>query len=256
MHKTIHRTGAVFGSGRMRRTRLGQPVSLGGRDPRAAEAATGSAAKRTNPVGFDLPTPTLLKVVLLLVGLWLLTRLWSLFLLIFSALLLTAALEPLVARLERRRWPRVHTVALLAVTLLTGIALILVLVVQPLATQGWQLIDDLPTYLNRARTFVPLGSTPAAPAQNSTEAPAVEPETVISKGIAVGADIVRVLTQLLLVITMAAYLLVDGERVFTWITRFLPPGRQEPLRRTLPAVSRVVSGYLVGQFITSLLFGV
>ncbi|MDP9473587.1 MAG: AI-2E family transporter [Chloroflexota bacterium] len=255
MDKTNHRLSIVLGNGHVARTRLGQPVSLRGGSVRATPTATGNTVKRANPVGFDLPTPTLLKVVLLLVGLWLLTRLWSLFLLIFSALLLTAALEPLVARLERRGWPRARTVALLAVTLLAGIALILVLIVQPLVTQGWQLIEDLPEYLDRARRLVPLGSTPAAPAQTTTEAPAVEPDAVISQGIEVGADIVRVLTQLLLVVTMAAYLLVDGERVFSWIARFLPPGRQVQLRRTLPAVSRVVSGYLVGQFITSLLFG-
>ncbi|MDP9357159.1 MAG: hypothetical protein M3R02_18105 [Chloroflexota bacterium] len=62
-----------------------------------------------------------------------------------------------------------------------------------------------------------LGGAPAAPGQTTPEPPAVEPEAVISEGIEVGSDIVRVMTQLLLIVTMAASLLVDGEPVFSWV---------------------------------------
>lgn len=50
----------------------------------------------------ELPYRTIARVVLSLALLWLLGRLWTLLLLLFIALLLAAALDPVVARLQRR----------------------------------------------------------------------------------------------------------------------------------------------------------
>jgi predicted PurR-regulated permease PerM len=55
---------------------------------------------------------------------------------------------------------------------------------------------------------------------------------------------------------MTAYLLADGERIYDWTVRYLPHGQRMRVRQALPEISRVVSGYLLGQFLTSLLFGV
>ncbi len=221
---------------------------------RSVDGGGASRNGSTPRIGFDLPTPTLLKVVLLLVGLWLLARLWSFLVLVVAALLLTAALDPLVTRLERRGWPRARTVALLVVAIASAVALIVLLVVPPLVGQGQQLVADLPGYLDRARGMFQPRAALSSPAEVGTAGGPVEPETLISGGLEVGANVIGWLTQILLVITMAAYLLVDGERVFSSVVRFLPLDRRAKVRRVLPEISRVVSGYLIGQCLTSLLF--
>ncbi len=60
----------------------------------------------------------------------------------------------------------------------------------------------------------------------------------------------------LFVLVLALYLVVDGERVYGWLSRYLSPVQQIRVRRAMPEVVTIVSGYVVGQTITSLLFGI
>ncbi len=60
----------------------------------------------------------------------------------------------------------------------------------------------------------------------------------------------------LFVLVLALYLVVDGERVYGWLARYLSPVQQIRVRRAMPEVVTIVSGYVVGQTITSLLFGI
>ncbi len=85
----------------------------------------------------ELPTRTIAKVILVLAGLWLLGRLWSLLLLLFIALLLAAALDPVVTRLERRGCPRPASVTLIVLVLVGLVALILLLLVPPVIDWAW-----------------------------------------------------------------------------------------------------------------------
>jgi predicted PurR-regulated permease PerM len=84
---------------------------------------------------------------------------------------------------------------------------------------------------------------------------AQDPSLYLSHLEDVGMKILTTLTQLLLLVTMTAYLLVaDGERTLFWIFRYLPTHHRSKIRQALPEVSHVVSSYLVGQLITSALF--
>ena len=54
---------------------------------------------------------------------------------------------------------------------------------------------------------------------------------------------------------LTAYLLADGERIYDWTVRYLPQDHRVRVRQALPEISRIVSDYLLGQLLTSLLFG-
>jgi predicted PurR-regulated permease PerM len=54
---------------------------------------------------------------------------------------------------------------------------------------------------------------------------------------------------------MTAYLLLDGQRIYRWCVRYLPDDQEAKVRQALPEISHVVSGYIAGQALTSLLFG-
>jgi predicted PurR-regulated permease PerM len=213
-------------------------------------------AEPTVRARLEVPTRTIVKVALALLVLWLGVRLASVLLEVFCALLLTAALDPLVTRLEGRGWRRSTAVAALLGVLLAVTAGLLALTVPPLIRQGTQLATDLPGYLDRSQPYFRDHPKLYTQVHTFLDTRAKDPSLYLSHAQAVGTGVVTFVTRSLLVLTMTAYLLVaDGERSLFRLFGYLPPAQRAKVRRALPEVSRVVSGYAVGQVVTSTLFG-
>jgi predicted PurR-regulated permease PerM len=229
----------------------------------SVQAVAGDGTKPSGPlvpapvtVRHEVPIRTIATVLAVLAVLWLLAQLWSLLLSLFVALLLTAALDPPVSRLERRGVPRAASIAVFVLALagiVTGIA---VLVVPPLVEQGNQLAEAFPGYLDRLRAFTRANPEVFTRLQGVTAGSDADPQVVAARFLAVGAGLFRGISAFVIVLVMTAYLLADGERIYDWTVRYLPQGQRIRVRQALPEISRVVSGYLLGQFLTSLLFGV
>ena len=128
------------------------PTGTGDTSGTPVEPPTGTASTTTTRI--ELPAATIAKVVLTLAILWLVGRLWTVLLLVFIALLIAAALDPIVGRLERRGWPRSASVALIVAVGVAALGGVGWLLVAPLAAQGRQLATDLPGYVEQAQTLV------------------------------------------------------------------------------------------------------
>ncbi|MGI8477123.1 MAG: AI-2E family transporter [Thermomicrobiales bacterium] len=205
----------------------------------------------------EVPPRTIATVALGILLIWLALKLSSVLLLVFIALLLTAALDPLVTRLERRGWGRSTAGSVLILTMLVVIGGTLALTVPPMITEGRQLAAQLLTYVQDAQPYFKNQPDAYAKLQDLVNRRAKDPALYLSHARAVGLTAGTVLTQVILLVTMTAYLLIaDGERTLFWAFRYLPASQRPKIRRALPDISRVVSGYVVGQFLTSLLFGI
>jgi predicted PurR-regulated permease PerM len=203
----------------------------------------------------EVPPRTIATVAIGLLLIWLLIQLSSVLLQVFLALLLTAALDPLVTRLERRGWKRSTAVAALLILIFGTLLGVLALAVPAMVREAQQFANDLPTYVERTRPYFKNHPEDFARLQDFANRRAQDPSLYLSHAEAVGRGIVSAVTQLLLLITMTAYLLIaDGERTLFWIFRYLPVSQRPKIRQALPEISRVVSAYLVGQLITSALF--
>src|SRR4051812_41252322 len=111
-----------------RRGRKEQPVHL----PQTVIATSNADADApTVRARIEVPTRTILKVVLSIVIIWLAIRLSSVVLEIFCALLLTAALDPLVTRLEGRGWKRSTAVTAILLSILVISAALLTVMLTP-----------------------------------------------------------------------------------------------------------------------------
>ena len=207
-------------------------------------------------VRHEIPIRTIVTVLAVLAVLWLLAQLWTLLLSLFVALLLTAALDPPVSRLERRGVPRAASIAIFVLTLAGIVAGIAVLVVPPLIEQGTQLAEAAPGYLERFRLFTQANPEVFTRVQAAAAGSDADPQAVASRFLAAGTGLFRGISAFLIVLVMTAYLLADGERIYDWTVRYLPQDQRIRVRQALPEISRVVSGYLLGQLLTSLLFGV
>jgi predicted PurR-regulated permease PerM len=203
----------------------------------------------------EVPPRTIATVAIGLLLIWLLIKLSTVLIQVLLALLLTAALDPLVTRLERRGWTRTRAVGMLLLGTFIIILAVLALAVPAMISEGRQLSSDLPSYVERARPYFKGHPDAYARLQDFANRRAKDPSLYLSHAKTVGLGIGTLLAQLLLLTTMTAYLLVaDGERLLFWLFRYIPVSQRPKIRQALPEISHVVSAYVVGQIITSALF--
>jgi predicted PurR-regulated permease PerM len=206
----------------------------------------------------EIPWRTVVRVLLILIIIWLLHQLWSVILMFIIALFFTAALAPFVSRIEHRGHRRGTAVAITLLAVLALQALFLVLLLQPLIDEARDLSDNLPQYTNdltnRFQTRYPDIYDWAQEQSNKVQSDGVD--VPVNGLVSVASTIVTVISNGLLVFVMTAYMLADGRRIYEWSVRYLPDGPEAKVRRTIPEISKVVSGYVVGQLATSIAFGV
>ncbi len=223
-------------------------------DHDALRAGRANEAKITTR--FELPASTIAKVILTLAGIWLLFRLWPLLVQLVVAFLLAAALDPSVTRLERRGWPRSASIAAITAGFLAVVGLVLWLLIPPLIEQGANFASNLPAYTDRVQGL--LNKYPAVQEriESASAEGSADPTAVFTGALAFGSGLVQGVATFFIVLVLTVYLLVDGERVYSWVTHYLPPRQRAKIRLAMPEISKVVSGYIIGQAITSLIFGV
>jgi predicted PurR-regulated permease PerM len=208
----------------------------------------------------ELPWRTVAKVILILVLIWLLLRLWSILLLVMIGLLLSAALDPAVAMLERRGLKRGRAVAVIFFALLGVISLLLLLAIPPMIQEGADFAEDLPEYVERTRgllesRYPSVYERMVDFAQQQAEGGGTI-DIPVPQVLSVGAGILQAVSNTLLVIVMTAYFLTGGRRIYAWSVRYLPDRYETRVRQTIPEISRTVSGYVLGQSVLCISFGI
>lgn len=205
----------------------------------------------------EIPMRTVAQIILTLVLIWLVARLFSVILTFIIALMLTAALAPAVNWLERHGVKRILAVAITLITMLAGIGLLVFLLLQPIIDESRQFVDDFPGYVDdlSSRFNTDLPDLYDKIQENAQQLKAEDLAGPVENVVSVGRSLFTGASNALLVLVMTAYLLSDGRRIYLWLVRYLPDHQEAKVRRALPEISSVVSGYVVGQLATSFLFG-
>ena len=198
----------------------------------------------------------MVRVIAALAVIFLLLQLWTTLLLIFIAFLVAIALTPLVVRLEDKGVPRPAAVSGIVLLLVSVIALLLWLLIPPLVDQGRAFANDFDEYVQQAQSFVGGNGALSDQIESATDGTGPSPSTIFSGFLAIGTNLVQGIANFLIVVVLAVYILIDGERIYNWIARYLPPRQRAKVRQALPEISKVVSGYVIGQSINSTLFGI
>lgn len=209
---------------------------------------------RTVITRIEIPIRTIVTVVLAIGVLWLVGRLWHQILLFVVALLIALAVDPAVMHLQRRGWRRGSAVGLLLVIFLALIALPLAFIVPRVILQAERLINNLPTYVEDLQAL--LRDYPEAQTwvQNNTDQFSADPAAIFGGVVSVGTGVFSGLANLLILVTIAIYLMLEGPRLFDWLTRGLSPSRRARAWRVRTDVSHAVGGWVRGQAIVSTMF--
>jgi len=187
--------------------------------------------------------------------------------LVFIALFLSVALGPPVDFFARRRVPLVgrlvpRGLAILVVYALIGLTVFGVglLVVPPIVTQVNSFAAKAPDYLNQVTKNKTLAKydrryhvtqklreqASKLPAKLSKAAGALRDVTV---------GVFSALVQLITVLTIAFFLLLDGERIAGFLFGLARPQTESRAREIAEDIYRAVSGYVAGNLVISLIAG-
>ena len=193
-------------------------------------------------------------------ALYLLYRIRSVIGLVFIAIFIAVALGRAVDRFERfgmKRWIAILTTYL---WLLLAVFLVGLLVVPPIVNETNRFVKDVPGYiddLQKSKTIRDYDKK-----YHVTEKLREGADKLPARlGDAVGAlqsvtvGVFSALVQLITVLVLAFFLLLDGKRIVSWIFEELGPVRGPRVQRIADDVYRSVGGYVVGNLLISLIAG-
>src|SRR5579864_1653435 len=213
-------------------------------------------------------------------GFYLVGLLWQVFeefadiiLLFFLAWLVAFVLEPVVSTLVEGRMPRLAAIGLTYLTLLVLFSLGVILLVPALSLQVVDIARNLPTYVEQATTLLNDVQSSANdwlighgspvlvdlksaldPTELSRRADALGPP-ILSNAIGLATGAATLLVQVLIMLILSFYFMVDGARLAESMITALPLRAQDDSRFLIAAIHRAFAGFLRGQMIQSLLGG-
>jgi predicted PurR-regulated permease PerM len=205
---------------------------------------------------------TLAAVVLVFLLAKVVYRLREVILLLVVSGFIALLLNPLVLalqRLVRRRGIAVGLVTLLSLLAFTGLALAFG---YPLVNGITHLANDLPTYISNAehgqgwighlvtKYHVQAWVVKNAPKLAGYGKDLAQPALTLGKGA------FTLLIALLTVFVLVVLLLIEGPKLRGGLLDLMTPGRASRYSRVATQVNRSVSGYMLGNFATSLIAGI
>jgi predicted PurR-regulated permease PerM len=201
-----------------------------------------------------------LTVAVTVGALYALYQVRSVLILVFIAVFLAVALGPAVAIFRRRGVPRGLSILLVYVLITAGIVGIGLLIVPPIVTQVDQLAKDIPGYVQDLRENEQFRKYDDKYhiSEKINEQAAKLPEHL---GEAAGAlqsitvGVFGALVQLVTVLTMTFFLLLDGERIAGFLLRLRGPEHEERYRTIAGDVYRSIAGYVAGNLLISVIAG-
>jgi len=206
----------------------------------------------------ELPIATILKVLVTIGLLLILGQIWQILFLVFLGLFVAMVLARPVSWLNDRGLPRGFAIAAVLVTAIGLVVLMLWFVTPDLVSESRQFLDSMPQNVETALAwtasrwpdFYEQAVAWSQAQQFDLNADSVDFRGVLSQGV----DLVAGIANAVIVLIIAVYILADQGQSLEGVYQWMPPRRANKLRRTFPAVTRVVNGYVTGQAINSLLF--
>jgi predicted PurR-regulated permease PerM len=207
-----------------------------------------------------LPWPLVVQVLGVVAALWLFVATWPVWLVLFTALIIAAAILPAARLGERYRVPRGLTV-LIVYVVVAGVMTLMGRLLWPALSEQWtqfteqlpKLIDNVKGWVGDLRGFIERwGGTVSAPKADSLQ---VIAGALLANTMRFTAGTVGVLVEVLAVLVIAAYLVIDAPEIGRTLLNLLPPSARPTATGLAPEVLNRIGGYVRGQLVSSLFVG-
>src|SRR6187549_2964772 len=198
-------------------------------------------------------------VLALVLGVWFLFQVSSVLLLAFIAVILAAAIAGPVSWLEHRGVP--GGLAVLAIYLVVALVLglLLFLVAPPLLEQLTQLLNSLPamatSVLDQLESLTGnLGLQPDLSAMTGTAIDTLRGATSVLAGIPLG--LMGAIGDVLMILTLGAFIVLERRRARRWISRFLAPDDRAVFVRLVDKAALRLAAYVESQLLIMAVTGI
>lgn len=203
----------------------------------------------------DVPAMTVLKIIAILFGVYIVMQIWGLLTLLGVSVMLAAALSPYLALLERHGLSRAWALTVLGFSIVGVLAVIVVLLVPGLIEQTRNLIDHGDQYAASLQKILAQHGIH----QKLVRAWHTVPQRLHGLNSALIDAVFTIFDSavaLATVVFVTIYLLSDQERLKGFFVGMFPAQRRPHMLAILAELRRQVGGYVRGQMITSALAAV
>jgi predicted PurR-regulated permease PerM len=208
-------------------------------------------------VRFELSFSTMIAIVLVVAGLWVMVRLMPVVLVLVAALFIVGTLSPAVSWLEAHRVRRRLSIGIVFTSLLVATLLIGALTVPEFLAQVMSLIDQEPVL--RARLVARLAGShltaPLAEALRTMKYGALI-QSFGATAYTLSTRVLEVLAYSMGAIFLALYMMIDRDRLRGGLYSVVPRTLHIRLSRIMMNLETIVGGYIRGQVITCALMTV
>jgi predicted PurR-regulated permease PerM len=215
------------------------------------------ADKKTRVVRFKVSPATMIQLILVVACMWLLIRLWPVFLVLVVAFLIVGTMSPAVSWMEARRVRRGLAIGIVFTLFFVAATLAAVLTIPSFVAQASALVEQEPAFrarladhLDRSNLTAPLAvwlrNVKYDALSSSISATVFAFSMRIFETIAYGAS----------AIFLALYIMIDRDRLRGGLFAVVPRSHHIRLARVMMNLETIVGAYIRGQVITCLLIAV
>jgi predicted PurR-regulated permease PerM len=231
-----------------------KPGSAGGRPLPERRNAAG---RKPRVVRFEMSPATMIQFVLVAACIWLLIKLWPVFLVLVGALLIVGTMSPAVSWMETQRVRRGVAIGIVFILLFVVATLAVTLTIPTFLEQASALVEQEPAvrarlsgYLDRSNLTAPLANwlrhvKYAGPASDFSAA-----------AFAFSMRVFEIAAYVASAIFLALYLMIDRDRIRGGLFAAVPRSHHIRLARVMMNLETIVGAYIRGQVITCLLIAV
>ena len=199
------------------------------------------------------PSPgTIIALLLLIAGFWVLNRLLPVVLVLVAALIIVGTISPAVHWLEERRIRRGMGIAIVFTVLLVVTVLVVTMTIPSLLTQATDLFDQEPAL--RARLVKWLAdahlTNPLAELLRNVDSDYLS-KMASANAIEFSTRVVAIFAYILSSVFLALYIMIDRDRLRGGLFSVVPRSHHIRLSRVMLNLETIVGAYIRGQVITS-----
>lgn len=216
-----------------------------------------SANEKMRVVRFEISAATIIQLILVVASLWLLIRLWPVFLVLVVALLIVGTMSPAVSWMEARRVKRVLGIAIVFSLFFVIATLAVTLTIPSLLAQASALIDQEPTFRANLADYLARSNltAPIAGWLRDVKYEALS-NSISAMAFAFSMRIFEIAAYGTSAIFLALYIMIDRDRLRGGLFAAIPRSHHIRLARVMMNLETIVGAYIRGQLITCLLIAV
>ena len=212
---------------------------------------------RPRVIRIEFSPPTLILLVILIPGLWVLNRLLPVVLVLVAALSIVGMISPAVRWLEERRMRRGLGIAIVFIGLVVITVLVITMTIPSLFAQAMNLLDQEPALQARLADWLAdshLTSPLAELLRNLRFGDLVT--VTAADAIEFSRRLFAIFAYIMSSVFLALYIMIDRDRLRGGLFLVVPMSHHIRLSRVMLNLETIVGGYIRGQVITSALMAI